>query len=185
MSRRAKFLLAMLLQFSILGLMIAQAEWTLKSGVRVELAVEPFDPIDPLSGRHLVVQLAANRIDLESIDPAHRADLAVGDELFVAFDVFLKPATVLRASRSIPPEGVVYAKATVRSVDSIVRVDYGLDRFFIPLDATDPSIFRDAEGKRPELRLIARLASDGHFVTEDLLVDGVSFSEWNARTAKK
>jgi uncharacterized membrane-anchored protein len=185
MTRRLKFVIAMFVQFSILGLMIAQAEWTLRSGVRIELEVEPFDPIDPLSGRHLVVRLAANWIEGDRIEPSDQIDLEVGDTLYVTFDVHPKPAVLIRASRTEPPAVVHYAKATVRATGPVVEVDYGLDRFFIPLDATDPSIFRDATGKRPLLRLVARLANGGRIVTEDLLVDGIPFLEWNERQANK
>lgn len=182
MSRRLKFVAAMLVQFAILGAMVISAELTLKHGLRVELEVEPFDPIDPLSGRHLVVNLAAARIDRRYLDPAIGDDLVPGDALFVTLDTSVTPAIVVGASRSRPLEGIPFARATVRDVSpSLVRVDYGLERYFIPLDAEDPSLFRDANGRRAELRLVVRIDDDGRIVTEDLLVDGAPFSEWNAR----
>lgn len=181
MNRRWKFLAAMLFQFAILGAMVISAELTLKHGVRVEFEVEPFDPIDPLSGRHLVVNLAAARIDRELVEPAIRDDLTVGESVFVILDTNVSPAIAIGVSRTRPFEGIPFARATVRDVSSVVRVDYGLDRFFIPLDATDPTIFRDAEGQRPTLRLVVRIDDAGRMITEDLLVDGAPFSEWNAR----
>jgi uncharacterized membrane-anchored protein len=181
--RRVKYLLALVPQLAFLLYMIAAAERTLVLGTPVELAIQPFDPIDPLSGRHLVVPLAIERVDPGSA-LVMGEPLEVGQTVFVLLDRTERPTEVISIQTYPPQAGVLHLRAVVRDAGPPIVLDYGLERFFIPLDATDPSLHRDADGRRPELRLLVRIDGEGRGVTEDLLVDGESFADWNRSIAK-
>ena len=211
--RRLLFLFALLPQLGVLGLMIARAELTLRDGVLVELEVAAFDPIDLLSGRHVVTRLDVQTIDaglVHGFEGAHLAfedrprDVHEGDVFFAMLDPADVPTRVVLVTPYEPETGRLFLRGTVTdvrrgppSVDDVrdtelgcvsgldaditsLRLDYGLERFFIPADGTDPSTWWDEDlARRPELRLLVRVRG-GAATTEDLLVDGVPYAEWNA-----
>jgi len=192
MNRRIAFGLAVLAQFAFLGWMVASQERALRVGRRVVLSIEPFDPIDPLSGRYLAIAPRAGRIDLAEVenwfgagDPAADATSLVGQEI----DVTLTerggewiPARVEIAG-SAPGSEIRLRGRVLSAYGSTIVVAYGLDRFYIPADAADPSPLLWQEGRH--LSIEVRVTSDGHALIQDLLIDGEPFSKWNAAQKPK
>ncbi len=179
MTRAMKYVTVIAVQVAVLVLLIAREEHTLKDGRPVELRVEPFDPIDPLSGRFVQVRLEIDHPSVEIFE-ANRDELKQGASVYVLLDTNADPAEV-SSVRSIPPnDDSPFLKATVRSVDvTQMHLDYGLERFFIPKDAKDPTRPRDSIGNMNNVRLLVKIDKSGHAVTQDLLVNGVPFAEWN------
>jgi len=140
------------------------------SGQTVRLAVVPVDPRDLLRGDYVIINLAIGQISKEV--PGSET-VAYGDRVFVG----------LRASGDIPAEPVLVARTreeagdlaiagTVLSVlDDEIRVDYGIDAFFLP----------EGEGleierlDRSRIQLEVTVADDGRSLPVNLLVDGVVF----------
>ncbi|MCB9896787.1 MAG: GDYXXLXY domain-containing protein [Planctomycetes bacterium] len=177
--RRLLFLLALVPQLLVLGTMIVRAETTLRDGVACDFEVAAFDPVDLLSGRHVVTRLAVQRVD-RSLVAWTPDEIREGDVLFALVDPTVTPAQVIALTPFEPEPGTIFLRGEVTWVgDEILNLDYGLERFFIPADGVDPSTWWDADlGRRPELLLRVRLR-DGAATTEELFVDGVPYAEWN------
>jgi hypothetical protein len=64
-----------------------------------------------------------------------------------------------------------------------MRVEFDFDRFYIPADGEDPSFM--VRDRSHTLRARLCVPSDGHAVLEELLIDGKTWSEWNAERRAK
>ena len=190
MNRKTAFLLAVLAQFALLGWMVAAQERVLAHGRRIELKIEPFDPIDPLSGRYLQIRVAVSRVDLKTIRPAWdtasleaEAASLVGQEVVVTLgdtNGDLAPEDVVNPAYFEPSPSTIALRGQVkRHFGSTIDVEYGLERFFIPADASDPSPLMWQQDHR--LEIVVRAMPDGRSTLEDLLIDGEPFALWNAR----
>lgn len=191
--------LAIVAQFAFLGWMVGAQERALANGERVVLAVAPVDPFDPLAGRYLAI-----RVDLARLDPA-QVEVVAGDELAarpgddalgrwfgqdaaleLAPDGSPRAARRLRigsaAAQARPP---FLAGRVLWSSDGMLHLDLGIDRYYVPGDAEDPTLWWNRQTTRPTLTLAVRLTADGTSAVEELLVDGVPYPEWNrAQRAK-
>ncbi len=179
MSRALRFWLALLPPFAAVAFLAAQAEWGLRSGVEVRLEVRPFDPMDPLSGRFLAVPLAIGQLDSKDL-PA-RPELHGGESVWVV----LEPGEpTWRASAVLdrpPDDGRIALRGRVlASYPPMLWIDYGLERFYIPHTAHDPTQPPGAH----DLVALVRVARGGRGHLADLLVDGEPFAVWNGRRAR-
>lgn len=163
------------------------------NGTRVVLEVGARDPMDFLSGRYLDVPLVIERIDLERV--AHDDPPAAEDGTVFVEIVPGEPNWQPIAVRTKPERGRVFVRGrTVHdfgSSSSVLRVEFDADRFYIPEEANDPSLWwvrpvtelgadrREAETRRPSLSVVARVTRSGRIAVDDLLVDGQSFAEWD------
>jgi len=193
MKRRLAWLAAVLAQLALLGWIVASQERLRVTGRAVVLAIEPFDPIDPLSGRYLRIRARATRIDLAELHPGwngealeQHAEQFVGQEVAVTLRAAgerFEPEAVASTAYQEPGGSIVWLRGRVRSrYGAVLEIDYGLDRFFIPSDAADPSALLWQGGH--ELDIVVRVAVDGRSSIEDLLVDGKRYAEWNAAQGK-
>lgn len=179
MSSALRFWLAVLPSFAAVAWLVARAELDLHSATEVHLEVRPYDPMDPLSGRFLAVPLAIGQLDPGALAPGpefHGGELAW---------VVLEPGQPhWRASALFardPGGDRVALRGRVLSVyPGSITIDYGLERFFIPHDAQDPT--QPAGAHR--LVAVVHVARDGRGYLVDLLVDGESFLAWNARRTR-
>jgi len=178
MSRAALYWAAIAPSFLAVAALAIRAEWTLRAGIEVRLAVRAYDPMDALSGRYLAVPLA-----IEHFDPGEAArDLGLAHAGATVWVQLEPDEPVWRAAGVLdaPPEdeSVVALRGTVVNEDQrVLWIDYGLDRFFIPQDASDPTVPRDAH----RLIAVVRVTRDGRCALADLLVDGERYADWNAR----
>jgi uncharacterized membrane-anchored protein len=193
MNRRLAFLLAVVAQLAFLGWMVAAQERVLAVGRRIVLPIEPVDPIDPLSGRHLAIRPKLSRIDLaklrswadaESLERA--ATELAGHEVIVPLreEAGEWVATEVEDADSFRPGGELALRGRVRNhYGATVVVEFGLERYFIPSDASDPSPLLWEPGHT--LAIAVRVMADGSSTIEDLLVDGQPFRQWNAAQKPK
>lgn len=178
MSRAARYWAAVVPSFLAVAALAIRAEWTLRTGREVRLEVRAYDPMDALSGRYLGVPLAIERFDPG--DAARDSGLAhPGATLWMRLE---EDEPVWRAAEVLlaPPEDpeVVALRGTVLSEHQReLWIDYGLDRFFIPQDGSDPSLPPGAH----RLIAVVRVTRDGSCALADLLVDGERYADWNAR----
>lgn len=183
MNRRAAFLLALLPQLAFVGWLTWQGERTLALGRLVTLHVEATSPIDPLRGRFLRLEYVASHVD-GALGPLDEAPRRIGETTYVEFmrsgDEWWPFRYAFEPIESTTAETAVLA-GTLRSVsDDRIELEYAFDQYFIPGDGVD------VHGMSPE-RLLVRLRVDdhGHGVIEDVLVDGVSYPEWNERERER
>jgi len=201
MTKRTLFLIAVALQVALLGWMVASSERTLARGTRVVLRVRPVDPIDFMTGRYVDAHPAIGRIDVAKVPlvGAPPEDAAAGTaagtpdlsrfwsrtvcvELRQEGEYWVAERVVL-ADGAVAPRAPFLRGRVAPSNGTLLDVDYGLDRFDIPYDAEDPSPL--ARSNDHSVALVVRVASDGRSVTEDLVVDGRPFAEWNAAEKAK
>lgn len=178
------FLLAVAPQFLLVAGVALRAEYGRRTGVEVRLLVQPYDPMDPFAGRYLGTPLSIDRLDLTTIP--HDDGLFDAGTVWVTLAPGPKHWTPVAVRRQRPdaPAGGVGLRAEVRSAPSdrqtdVLWLDYGLSRFYIPQDGKDPTTWRAADGQRPELLLVVRVAASGRAAVVDLLIDGVPYATWN------
>lgn len=200
MNRKLAFQLAVALQLVFLGWMVAAKERTLATGTRVVLRVQPVDPTDYRSGRYIQITPAIARIDPEKVKvvrgdtgaaaPAGSADSGLasltGRTVFVELthkgELWEATRVVVEGAGILPHTPFLRARVTM-PFDATLRLDYSLERFYIPADGHDPSgLARDPDHS---VRVVVRVPSDGAGVIEDLLVDGKTWKEWDAAERAK
>jgi uncharacterized membrane-anchored protein len=181
MSRAVRYWAAIVPSFLVVAAIAIRAEWTLRTGREVRLAVRAYDPMDALSGRYLGVPLA-----IERFDPGESArDLGLAHADATIWMRLEEDEPVWRAAEVLagPPEDpeVVAVRGTVLSEHQReLWIDYGLGRFFIPQDGSDPSLPAGAH----RLIAVVRITPEGSCALADLLVDGEPYADWNARQAR-
>ena len=178
MNRALRFWAAVVPSFLLVAAVAVRAEWTLRSGREVRLEVRAYDPMDALSGRYLAVPLAIERVDPGDAARDERPSF-LGEVVWVRLEPdepFWRATEVLDAPPR-DPEVVALRGTVVNESPSGLRVDYGLDRFFIPEDAADPTVPRGSH----RLTAVVRVTPEGSCALADLLVDGESYAQWNAR----
>jgi uncharacterized membrane-anchored protein len=197
MNKKIAFYVAVALQLVVLGWMVAAKERALLTGARVVLPVQPIDPMDYMSGRYIAISPAIALIDTTKT-PLFRGDTGDGSDPATAFApltdryVFVEleqSGEVWTASRvvvegaGVPPHQP-FLRARVNSHDgALLRLDYSLNRFFIPADGHDPSFL--VSDPAHTVRVVVRAPTDGAGVVEDLLVDGKPWKEWDAEERAK
>lgn len=191
MNARVAWFATIAVQALLLGWIVAREESTRRDGARVVLEVRAVDPMDLFSGRYVRVPLAISSIDLAElpqVPPFPKFDDTVyvrlerGPSAWHPVEIALAPTA---------DDGGPWARATVVSYSGsdespgVLRLDFGADRFYIPENGLDPSMWwRDPAHERPKLTVAARIAHDGRVAIEDLLIDGESYAEWNRRTPR-
>ncbi|GAB2185161.1 GDYXXLXY domain-containing protein [Roseibium sp. LAB1] len=145
------------------------------SGNTVSLAVVPVDPRDLLRGDYVVINLAIGTIS-KTVPGADQ--LQSGDRVFVGLTsggsgtAGSGAAEPVLIARERSEAGDLAIAGTIRTVlDDEIRVDYGIDAFFLP----------EGEGleiermDRSRILLEVSLAEDGRSLPVNLLVDGKAF----------
>jgi uncharacterized membrane-anchored protein len=177
-SRTLRHWLAVLPSMLVVAAVAVRAEWTLRTGHEVRLAVRSYDPMDALSGRYIATPLEIERIELAGVRLPHGPPVP-GDDVWIQLEPADPTWRAVALWRRAPGDAEIVAlRGTAYLTSPLdVRVDYGLDRFFIPHEGADPSLPRGAR----VLTAVVRVATDGRGALEDLLVDGEPWESWNAR----
>lgn len=178
MNNSLKYWLAVAPSFLAVAGIALRAELLAAHAVEVRLEVAPFDPMDPLAGRYIATPLAIARLAVDELrNECPQAQL--GDDVWVE----LEPATPFwrpTALHGAPPPDAVALRGVLRGQwENSWTLDYGVERFFIPADAADPSALNNVS--RPQLLAVVRVERGGAALLADLLVDGEPYALWNAR----
>jgi uncharacterized membrane-anchored protein len=184
--------------------MVASKERARSIGMRVVLKVAPVDPKDYMSGRYIQITPAIARLDPAKV-PVERGGVAssgagptregaadsgtpslLGHVVFFELtrdgDVWDARRVVVDGSGVEPRRPFLRARVDY-SPDTSLRLDYSLDRFYIPADGHDPSFL--AFDSQHSVKVVLKVPSDGAGVIEDLLVDEKTWKEWDAEERAK
>ncbi|MHA7773775.1 GDYXXLXY domain-containing protein [Roseibium sp. M-1] len=159
-----------LIQLALISIPLVDRLQVQSSGQTVRLAVIPVDPRDLLRGDYVIINLAIGRV---SMDVPGSDTVVAGDTVFVGLAVSGDgPAEPVAVSKTREDAGDLAIAGTVLSVlNDEVRIDYGIDAFFLP----------EGEGleiermDRSRILLEVSVAGDGRSLPVNLLVDGVAF----------
>jgi len=174
MERRWAFASLAVGQILILALWAGAHEWTLRTGPTATLETEPVDPRDFLRGDFVILAYPIHRVPFERFDPPLATLPEDGTRVYVELRpeegfhrlarASLTPFTAApgnllirgRAHRSWAPGGPA----------TVVRVAYGIEKFFVPEGKGNP---------RGKIGAIVALAGNGHPYLKSLTVDGRPF----------
>lgn len=175
------------LQTAVLGYMVGERAWGLRSGVEILLKTAPVDPRDLLRGDYVTLNYDISRVPFSTMvegPPKMSRSAAIlsvrlkrqddgywgiVESSFGKLDQ--KPDTVVL--KSLPVEYVFYGDATDPQ-QAIVGVTYGIERYYVPEGQG-----RDIESARnaDRVAIAARVSSDGVAHIRSLLLDGKSVYE--------
>jgi uncharacterized membrane-anchored protein len=156
-----------LIQLGLIAIPLVDRLQVQSSGTLVPLAVIPVDPRDLLRGDYVIINLAITRIP---VDLPGSDGLKTGDRVFVELSSQDDSAAVpVAISKDRSKVGTPAIAGTVRfATAEEIRVDYGIDAFFLP----------EGEGLEIErmdkdrLLLEVSVTEDGRSLPVNLLVDG-------------
>lgn len=162
--------LAGLLQLTLVGLPLAdrlQVHWF---GEEVTLALRPVDPRDLLRGDYVILNPEIQLVDTGIGVPA---EVFGGDDVWVVVapddDGISRAVAVLSAP---PTDGRIALKGRVSSTpsasDTVLRIDYGLDAFFVP----EGQGLEVERLPRDRVRLVVAVSADGRSAPLRLVADG-------------
>jgi uncharacterized membrane-anchored protein len=159
-----------LIQLALIAIPLADRLDVQMNGTVVSLELVPVDPRDLLRGDYVIINLAIGRL------PADLADadgVRAGDQVFVGLvSQDTGPAVPAAIAKERGAAGALAIAGTVRSVsETEIRVDYGIDAFFVP-EGEGLKIERLDTGR---LLLEVAVAGDGRALPVRLLVDGQAF----------
>ena len=162
--------LAGLLQLTLVGLPLAdrlQVHWF---GEEVTLALRPVDPRDLLRGDYVILNPEIQLVDTGIGVPA---EVFGGDDVWVVVEPDGEGISRAVAVLSAPPtDGRIVLKGRVSSTpsasDTVLRIDYGLDAFFVP-EGQGLEIERLP---RDRVRLVVAVSADGRSAPLRLVADG-------------
>lgn len=160
-----------LVQLGLIAVPLADRLEVQSKGKEVTLELVPVDPRDLLRGDYVIIKLAINTLPKGL--PGTEVGLKTGETVYVGLAPSDKGVAVpTKVSRTREEAGAIAIKGTVLSGEpEEVRVDYGIDAFFLP----------EGEGKKIErlpakrVQLVAAIHPDGRSLPLRLLIDGEEF----------
>ncbi|MFK0165373.1 GDYXXLXY domain-containing protein [Rhizobium sp. NPDC090279] len=175
------------LQTLVLGYMVGERAWGLRSGTEILLKTAPVDPRDLLRGDYVTLNYDISRVPTSTLrDGPPKTSLnaqilsvrlkkqddgywGIVESSFGALDP--KPDTVVL--KSLPYDYVFYGEPTDLS-QAMIGVTYGIERYYVPEGQG-----HDIESARNDNRvaIAARVSSDGVAHIRSLLLDGKSVYE--------
>lgn len=175
------------LQTAVLGYMVGERAWGLRSGVEVLLKTAPVDPRDLLRGDYVTLNYDISRVPISTmVDGPPKKSLnaqilsvrlkkqddgywGIVESSFRPLDP--KPDTVVL--KSLPVDYAFDGEPTDPS-QAMIGVTYGIERYYVPEGQG-----HDIENARNDNRvaIAARVSSDGAAHIRSLLLDGKSVYE--------
>ncbi|HEX8045832.1 GDYXXLXY domain-containing protein [Rhizobium sp.] len=171
------------LQTAVLGYMVGERAWGLRSGVEVLLKTAPVDPRDLLRGDYVTLNYDISRVPVSTLvdGPPKKSVNApilsvrlkrqddgywgIVESSFGALDP--KPDTVVL--KSLPFVGYVFDGEPTDASQAMTGVTYGIERYYVPEGQG-----HDIESARNDHRvaIAARVAANGQAHIRSLLLDG-------------
>ena len=165
---RGKFVLAVVLQSLVLVAMIAARQYTLSTGVEVELRMEPIDPRSLFRGDYVSLSYAINRIDLDKV--SGDGPVYGGTSVYVVLKKdtpYWSFVSVHPERPQVPSDHVVVKGRVGRPADNFVR--YGIESYFIP-EGEGRALERPEPGQ--EVSVLIAVDRWGNAAIKAVLVDG-------------
>jgi uncharacterized membrane-anchored protein len=153
---------------------VAVQEWKLTEGKIVVLETRPVDPRDLLRGDYVILNYAISTIPRDKFQPPLTNDLPQGTAVYVLLEPQGKFYGIAQASttRLAPNENSVLLRglsvwAPANGVGP-VRVDYGIERYYVREGAGNP---------RGKLTVEVAVPQSGRAVIKQVYVDGKPYAE--------
>ncbi|ENN86971.1 hypothetical protein RHSP_13992 [Rhizobium freirei PRF 81] len=174
------------LQTAVLGYMVGERAWGLRSGVEVILKTAPVDPRDLLRGDYVTLNYDISRVPVSTLVGGPPKESLSNKILSVRLKkqddgywgiaesslgtLDPQPDTVIL--KSLPFDYVFYGDQA--DAAATMFVNYGIERFYVPEGQG-----RDIESARNDKRvsIAARVSPDGAAHIKSLLLDGKSVYE--------
>jgi uncharacterized membrane-anchored protein len=165
-----------LIQTLVLGWMVWDRVTLLREGREVTLAVVPVDPRDLLRGDYVILSFSISRIDIANVTGDR--DVDTGNLIYVGlkkFDGGLWKAVSVNKKRPQDQSDVVFIKGKIyQKTDRIngsktLRIDYGMEKYFIP-EGDGPGLEK-LRGEKV-LSIVAAVSDSGEAGIKALLVRG-------------
>lgn len=166
-----KWGLLALIQLGLISLPLVDRLQVQMNGQEVKLELIPIDPRDLLRGDYVIINLAIGRL---SADLPGAEGVKAGEQVFVALQQAedgLMAATSISKTKDTSARVVIAGKVQSATGEEI-RIDYGIDAFFLP----------EGEGlvierlDRERVQLVVAVTKDGRSLPLRLLVDGKLFN---------
>lgn len=175
------------LQTAVLGYVVGERAWGLRSGVEVTLKAAPVDPRDLLRGDYVILNYDISRVPVSTLAGGPPKESLYGQVLSVRLGkqddgywgvvessfgtLGPKPGTVIL--KSLPFDYVSYGDPA-DAAQAVMAVNYGIERYYVPEGQG-----HDIESARNDNRvaIAARVSSDGAAHIRSLLLDGKSVYE--------
>jgi uncharacterized membrane-anchored protein len=166
------FILVLLLQSGWLVGMAIKQEYALAHGSTVLLETVPVDPRDLLSGDYVILSYKISSLPFKLFSPAITNDLPSGKTVYVALEKHGTFHEAVRASTNpiapSPSQIVLKGHSISGWNHDDVRVEYGLERFYI----------HEGTGNiRGKLTAQVVVPDSGQGTVKQLFVDGKPFAE--------
>ncbi|WP_068413294.1 GDYXXLXY domain-containing protein [Labrenzia sp. OB1] len=159
-----------LIQLALISIPLVDRLQVQFTGKVVQLETVPVDPRDLLRGDYVVINLAITSV---STDLPGSDGLRSGDRVYVGLSAddggIARPVLLAKSRDSAGPLAIA---GTVRSATGeTLRIDYGIDAFFLP--EGEGRVIERLDTKRVLLEV--SIAEDGRSLPLTLLVDGKAF----------
>lgn len=160
------FLAAVLFQIFLLGLIPMKKVKAYSTGREILLSTTQYDPDDPVRGYYVTMDYEISRSPITTI----QGDLLM--VLNVDSAGIARPGEIVK-NRADIPENALFIKGRIKNG----RIDYGLDRFYIPENRTFEinDALRDARSETDAVLGIARIDSDGSPVLVGIRIKDVEY----------
>jgi uncharacterized membrane-anchored protein len=167
------------LQTAILGYMIESRASILRNGKDVVLKTVPVDPRDLLRGDYVVLSYDISSIPVDKLvdkPPTEETDAQLSVRLSQGEDGFWHVAEAAFGALEAREDGSVIAKTQPfyfypqsGSVDALLSVEYGIERYYVPEGEGKPlEEARNAEA----LSVMARVDESGRMQIRTISIDG-------------
>jgi len=160
---------------------VATKEMAIRRAETVLLRTAPIDPRSLFAGNYIWLSYDISTIDLNKLGmpQEQRRTLKQGSTVYVRL-IASKPWAKLDGITTQKPEdeeGFVYLKGRITSIndvfDSAARVDYGLDRYYIPeTKSEEVAKLQRWGGKQPVITVEVAVTGSGQGMIRQVLVDG-------------
>ncbi|MBB5572399.1 MULTISPECIES: GDYXXLXY domain-containing protein [Rhizobium] len=174
------------LQTAILGYMVGERAWGLRSGVEVLLKTAPIDPRDLLRGDYVTLNYDISRVPVSTLiggaPPESRQNQVLSVRLKKQDDGYWgivessfgplepKPDTVVL--KTLPFDYFSYGDSA--PPPATIPVTYGIERYYVP--EGEGRTIEDARNQ-DRVAIAARVSADGEAHIRSLLLDGKSVYE--------
>ncbi|MDL2398519.1 GDYXXLXY domain-containing protein [Rhizobium mayense] len=175
------------LQTAVLGYMVGERAWGLRSGVEVLLKTAPIDPRDLLRGDYVTLNYDISRVPVSTLiggpPTENRTNQVLSVRLKKQDDGYwgvvessfgtLEPKSDTVVLKTLPFDYFSYGDSAP-SPQATISVTYGIERYYVP----------EGEGRNIEdarnhdrVAIAARVSADGEAHIRSLLLDGKSVYE--------
>ena len=174
---RRWFYLLVILQLIFLLAQAGRSELDLKRGQVVVLKTEPVDPRSLFMGNYMNLGYEISQLDLAKVKhDARLEDPDFGGDVYVVLKPGKPYAQLVRVTVSPPKhEPLPYLRGDVMYTEGkFVRIEYGLERYFIPETKQD-EVNRLAAWRQtrpPEIAVEVAVVRQGRGLIKRVLVDG-------------